>query len=105
MLRQCLIPIVATIIIGLLVLSIARFLIIFDLVLGNDQGLLIVAKALAAFIPHYLAFMLPLALYWGSYTVARQITVGSEDRVASTLRGWGMNLDPLARLRGRPQTP
>ena len=49
--------------------------------------------------------MLPLALYWGSYTVARQITVGSEDRVASTLRGWGMNLDPLARLRGRPQTP
>ncbi len=78
MLRQCLIPIVATIIIGLLVLSIARFLIIFDLVLGNDQGLLIVAKALAAFIPHYLAFMLPLALYWGSYTVARQLTVGSE---------------------------
>jgi len=77
-LRQCLIPIVATIIIGLLVLSIARFLIIFDLVLGNDQGLLIVAKALAAFIPHYLAFMLPLALYWGSYTVARQLTVGSE---------------------------
>jgi hypothetical protein len=49
--------------------------------------------------------MLPLALYWGSYTVARQVTVGSEDRVAATLRGWGMNLDHLARLRGRPQTP
>ncbi|MCX7350049.1 MAG: hypothetical protein NTZ54_11185 [Alphaproteobacteria bacterium] len=49
--------------------------------------------------------MLPLALYWGSYTVARQITVGSEGRVASTLHGWGMNLAPLAWLRGRPQTP
>ena len=78
MLRQCLIPIVATIVIGLLVLSAARFLLIFDLVLGNDQGLLIVARMLAAFVPHYLAFMLPLAIYWGSYTVVRQLTVGSE---------------------------
>jgi lipopolysaccharide export system permease protein len=77
-LRQCLIPIVATILIGLLVLSAARFLIVFDLVLGNDQGLLIVARLLGAFVPHYLAFMLPLALYWGSYTTARQLTVGSE---------------------------
>ena len=78
MLRQCLIPIGATIVIGLLDLSAARFLIIFDLVLGNDQGLLIVARILAAFVPHYLAFMLPLAIYWGSYTVARKLTVGSE---------------------------
>ena len=78
MLRQCLIPIVATILIGLLVLSAARFLIIFDLVLGNDQGLLIVARMLGAFVPHYLAFMLPLSLYWGSYLTARQLTVGSE---------------------------
>ena len=78
MLRQCLIPIAATMLIGLLVLSAARFLIIFDLVLGNDQGLLIVARMLAAFVPHYLAFMLPLAIYWGSYTVVRQLTVGSE---------------------------
>jgi len=77
-LRQCLIPIIATIVIGLLVLSAARFLIIFDLVLGNDQGLLIVARMLGAFVPHYLAFMLPLALYWGSYLTARQLTVGSE---------------------------
>ncbi len=78
MLRQCLIPIVATILIGLLVLSAARFLIIFDLVLGNDQGLLIVARMLGAFVPHYLAFMLPFSLYWGSYMTARQLTVGSE---------------------------
>lgn len=78
MLRQCLIPIIATIVIGLLVLSAARFLIIFDLVLGNDQGLLIVARMLGAFVPHYLAFMLPLSLYWGSYLTARQLTVGSE---------------------------
>ncbi|MFO1131476.1 MAG: LptF/LptG family permease [Hyphomicrobiales bacterium] len=78
MLRQCLVPIVATILIGLLVLSAARFLIIFDLVLGNDQGLLIVARMLGAFIPHYLAFMLPLALYIGSYMAARQLTVRSE---------------------------
>lgn len=77
-LRQCLMPIVATILIGLLVLSAARFLIIFDLVLGNDQGLLIVARLLGSFVPHYLAFMLPLAIYWGSYTTARQLTVGSE---------------------------
>lgn len=78
MLRQCLIPILATIVIGLLVLSAARFLIIFDLVLGNDQGLLIVARMLGAFVPHYLAFMLPLSLYWGAYLTARQLTVGSE---------------------------
>jgi len=77
-LRQCLVPIFATILIGLLVLSAARFLIIFDLVLGNDQGMLIVARMLGAFVPHYLAFMLPLALYWGSYLTARQLTVGSE---------------------------
>jgi lipopolysaccharide export system permease protein len=77
-LRQCLVPIVATILIGLLVLSAARFLIIFDLVLGNDQGLLIVARMLGAFIPHYLAFMLPLALYIGTYMTARQLTVRSE---------------------------
>jgi len=67
-----------TILIGLLVLSAARFLIVFDLVLGNDQGLIIVARLLAAFVPHYLAFMLPLALYWGSYTTVRQLTVSSE---------------------------
>lgn len=77
-LRQCLIPILATILIGLLVLSAARFLIIFDLVLGNDQGLLIVARMLGAFVPHYLAFMLPLSLYMGSYMTARQLTVRSE---------------------------
>lgn len=77
-LRQCLVPIVATIVIGLLVLSAARFLIVFDLVLGNDQGLLIVARLLGSFVPHYLAFMLPLSIYWGSYTTARQLTVGSE---------------------------
>jgi lipopolysaccharide export system permease protein len=65
-------------VIGLLVLSAARFLIIFDLVLGNDQGMLIVARMLGAFVPHYLAFMLPLSLYWGSYLTARQLTVGSE---------------------------
>lgn len=78
MLRQTLVPIAATIFIGLLVLSAARFLIVFDLVLGNDQGLLIVARMLGAFVPHYLAFMLPLAIYWGSYTTVRQLTVGSE---------------------------
>lgn len=72
------VPILATIIIGLLVLSAARFLIVFDLVLGNDQGLLILARLLASFVPHYLAFMLPLAVYWGSYSTVRQLTVGSE---------------------------
>lgn len=77
-LRQALVVVMATILIGLLVLSAARFLIIFDLVLGNDQGLLIVARMLGAFLPHYLAFMLPLALYWGSYTTVRQMAVGSE---------------------------
>ena len=85
MLRQCLIPIIATIVIGLLVLSAARFLIIFDLVLGNDQGLLIVARMLGAFVPHYLAFMLPLSLYWGSYMTARQLTVGSEVNILQAI--------------------
>ncbi|MCA3562370.1 MAG: LptF/LptG family permease [Aestuariivirga sp.] len=70
-----------TIVIGLLVLSAARFLIVFDLVLGNDQGLLIVARLLGAFVPHYLAFTLPLSLYWGSYVTVRQLTVSSEANI------------------------
>ena len=88
-LRSCLVPTGTTILIGLLVLSAARFLIIFDLVLGNDQGMLIVARMLAAFVPHYLGFMLPLALYWGSFTVVRQFTVSSE---ASVLQATGSSI-------------
>jgi lipopolysaccharide export system permease protein len=77
-LRQTLVVALVTTLIGLLVLSAARFLIIFDMVLGNDQGLLIVARMLGAFVPHYLAYMLPLALYWASYSTVRRMTVGSE---------------------------
>ena len=57
--------------------------------LGNDQGMLIVARMLAAFVPHYLGFMLPLALYWGSITVVRQFTVSSE---ASVLQATGSSI-------------
>lgn len=78
MLRETLIPIVATILIGLLVLSAARLVIVFDLVIGNEDGLAIVARLLAAFVPHYLTFMLPFALYLGSYMAARQLSIYSE---------------------------
>ncbi|MFM8747283.1 MAG: LptF/LptG family permease [Aestuariivirga sp.] len=77
-LRETLTPIIATILTGLLVLSAARLVMIFDLVIGNEDGLTIVARLLAAFVPHYLSFMLPFALYFGSYMAARQLSLYSE---------------------------
>lgn len=77
-LRETLTPIIATILIGLLVLSAARLVIVFDLVIGNEDGFAIVARLLAAFLPHYLTFMLPFAVYLGSYMAARQLSLYSE---------------------------
>lgn len=78
MLRETLIPIISTILIGLLVLSAARLVMVFDLVIGHEDGLSIVARLLAAFVPHYLTFMLPFAVYLGSYMAARQLSLYSE---------------------------
>lgn len=64
--------------IGLMVLCAARFLIIFDVTIGSDNGFPDVVKLLASFVPHYLAFMLPLAIYWGCYAVVRALSVNSE---------------------------
>lgn len=61
-----------------MVLCAARFLIIFDVTIGSDNGFPDVAKLLASFVPHYLAFMLPLAIYWGCYSVVRGLSVNSE---------------------------
>jgi lipopolysaccharide export system permease protein len=77
-LRETLTPIIATILIGLLVLSAARLVIVFDLVVGNEDGFAIIARLLAAFLPHYLTFMLPFAVYLGSYMAARQLSMYSE---------------------------
>lgn len=68
----------AIITIGLLALSAARFLIFFDVVVGADQAFVLVAQLLGAFMPHYLAFMLPFAVYWATYMTVRDLTLSSE---------------------------
>ena len=78
MLRRVLVPITATIGIGLLVLSAARFLIVLDVTIGSDRGYLLVGRLLASFVPHYLSFMLPLAVYWGCYSAVRGLATNSE---------------------------
>ncbi|MCX7349964.1 MAG: LptF/LptG family permease [Alphaproteobacteria bacterium] len=58
----------------------------------------------------------PAAMLWSVYALFFIISVvlfyktttgvgPLQDRVEPTLRGWGLNLDPFAWLRGRPQTP
>lgn len=64
--------------VGLLVLLAARFLIIFDVSIGGEKGLAVVVRLLASFVPHYLAFMLPLGIYLGCYAVVRSLAVNSE---------------------------
>ncbi len=70
--------IVTAIAVGLLVLSAARFLIVFDVSIGSDNGLQVVMQLLASFVPHYLAFMLPLGIYLACYSVVRSLAVNSE---------------------------
>lgn len=72
------VTIVTAIAVGLLVLSAARFLIVFDVSVGSDNGLQVVMKLLASFVPHYLAFMLPLGIYLASYSVVRSLATNSE---------------------------
>jgi len=64
--------------IGLLVLTVARFLLIFDVTLGSNDGISVIARLLASFVPHYLAFMLPFATYWGCYSLIRGMAVNYE---------------------------
>ena len=61
-LRRTLATILMAIGVGLLVLLAARFLIVFDVSIGGKNGLSVAAQLLACFVPHYLAFMLPLGL-------------------------------------------
>lgn len=56
----------------------ARFLIVFDVSVGSNNGMAVVVRLLASFVPHYLAFMLPLGIYLGSYSVVRTLAVNSE---------------------------
>jgi len=70
--------ILAAIAVGLLVLSAARFLIVFDVSIGSNNGLQVVMKLLASFVPHYLAFMLPLGIYLACYSVVRSLAINSE---------------------------
>ena len=77
-LRRTLTTILMAVAVGLLVLLAARFLIVFDISIGSKNGLSVSVKLLASFVPHYLAFMLPLALYLASYSVVRSLAVNSE---------------------------
>ena len=77
-LRRTLATILTAIAVGLLVLLAARFLIVFDVSIGSKNGLSVAVQLLASFVPHYLAFMLPLGLYLASYSVVRSLAVNSE---------------------------
>ena len=68
----------ATITIGILMLSMVRMLLVLQS--GSDiaQALLLVFKLTVLFIPHYLGFMLPFSLFLGTYVVVRRLSLNSE---------------------------
>ncbi len=54
----------------------------------------VLVKLTVLFMPHYLGFMLPLAIYWGSYTVVRRLSLNSE---LTALLAGGMSLTRFMR--------
>ena len=67
-----------TIMIGILMLSMVRMLLVLQS--GSDiaQALMLVLNLTVLFIPHYLGFMLPLSLFVGVYVVLRRLSLNSE---------------------------
>jgi lipopolysaccharide export system permease protein len=67
-----------TIATGVLMLSMVRMLMVLQS--GSDiaQALLLVIKLTLLFIPHYLGFMLPFSLFWGTYVVVRRLSLNFE---------------------------
>ena len=68
----------ATIAMGILLLCMARMLVFMQSGAQFAQEFLKLATLTALFIPHYLGFMLPFALFWGSYVVVRRLSLNSE---------------------------
>ncbi|NMD06569.1 MAG: hypothetical protein GYA66_01185, partial [Phyllobacteriaceae bacterium] len=59
----------ATMTVGVLVLCLARMLLFIQSGASFAQEFLLIITLTSLFIPHYLGFMLPLALFWGTYSV------------------------------------
>lgn len=70
----------ATFVIGVLILTLARLIIILKLQAIDDQDLTTIAQLLGYFMPNYFGFMLPFALFWACYMVTRQLSGNSEIR-------------------------
>jgi lipopolysaccharide export system permease protein len=68
----------ATIMVGILMLSMVRMLLVLQS--GSDlaQALILVVRLTVLFIPHYLGFMLPFSLFWGTYVVVRRLSLNFE---------------------------
>ena len=76
--RRVLGVMLATIMVGILMLSMVRMLLVLQS--GSDiaQALILVVRLTLLFIPHYLGFMLPFALFWGTYVVVRRLSLNFE---------------------------
>jgi lipopolysaccharide export system permease protein len=68
----------ATIATGILLLCMARMLVFMQSGARFAQEFPQLATLTVLFIPHYLGFMLPFALFWGSYVVVRRLSLNSE---------------------------
>ena len=68
----------ATMTVGVLVLCLARMLLFIQSGASFAQEFLLIVTLTSLFIPHYLGFMLPLALFWGTYSVVRRLSLNSE---------------------------
>jgi lipopolysaccharide export system permease protein len=68
----------ATIMVGILMLSMVRMLLVLQSGSDLGQALILVVRLTLLFIPHYLGFMLPFALFWGTYVVVRRLSLNSE---------------------------
>lgn len=74
---------VATIVIGVSVLTLARLIIILRLRSIDDQDFGTILSMLGYFMPNYFGFMLPFALFLACYMVTRRISGNSEVRALS----------------------
>ncbi|MFT3671394.1 LptF/LptG family permease [Aestuariivirga sp.] len=79
----------ATIATGVLVLCLARMLIVVQSGASFAHNFPLVMKLTVLFVPHYLGFMLPLSLFWASYTVVRRLSLNAE---LTTLLASGVSL-------------
>jgi lipopolysaccharide export system permease protein len=69
---------IATIAIGVLLLSMARMLLFVQSGSSFAQNFLLLFTLTSLFIPHYLGFVLPFSLFWGTYTAVRRLSLNAE---------------------------